>query len=232
MNQFLLFVCALGGFFGGFVWAADLQKTQCDIDTDYYREKPTIKKADDAAKRKQIGTEIKLYKIAASEENNPLAKVMLALSYMGGKDNPRNVPEAVRLIKSAAEQDFGFAQHLLGHFYLDGTSVAQNYSEALRWYKLAASKGCDESWRSLSNLYAEGKGTPQDYIKAHMWVNIKAAGVYDGENYRSKPEPILYSLKSDAEARDWLAKKMTPQQLNQAQQLATKCQAQNFKNCD
>ena len=117
MNKFLLFVCTIFVFPGHFVWAADLQRTQCIIDIEYYREKPTIKKADDAAKHKKNSTEIKFYKIAALEENNPWAKVMLALSYMGGKDNRRNVPEAVRLIKSAAEQDFGFAQHLLGHFY-------------------------------------------------------------------------------------------------------------------
>ena len=216
MYKFLLFVCALVSFPGHFVWAADLQNTQCDIDKKYYREMPTVKKADEAAERKDISAEIKFYKIAVGE-NNPWAKFMLGLSYLNGQGVAQNVPEAVRLIKSAAEQDFGESQVTLGFMYDIGRGMPQNYAEAVRWYKSAALKGCADAWRMLSQMYVDGKGTPRDIVKAHMWINLYASRSDD---------------KSAEENRDRLEKMMTPKQLNQAQQLATKCQAQNFKNCD
>jgi len=65
-------------------------------------------------------------------------------------------------------------------------------------------------------LYLKGQGVAQNYVSAHMWFNLAAA---NGNN--------SYII-----ARDEAAKKMTPQQIAQAQELASKCQANNFKNCD
>lgn len=211
MNKSLLSVFALFIFFGGFVWAADLQDTQCDKDESRYREMPPVKKALAAEDRKDIDAAIKFYKIAV-DENNP--KVQLGAIY---KDNPRDVAQALRLIKSAAEQDYGMGQTFMGHFYNQGIGVAQNYVEAVRWFKLGAAKGCDTAWWSLSKMYQDGKGTPRNYVKAHLWINLYAA---------------KYGGKSREEERDRLEEMMTPQQISQAQQLATRCQAQNFKNCD
>ena len=45
----------------------------------------------------------------------------------------------------------------------------------------------------------------------------------------------LAAVKGDADAvksRDIIAKKMTTQQIAEAQKLARECQARNFKNCD
>jgi TPR repeat protein len=47
-------------------------------------------------------------------------------------------------------------------------------------------------------------GVPQDYIQAHMWFNLAAAN----------------GLKEPADFRDDLAKRMTPAQIAEAQQLA------------
>jgi len=45
----------------------------------------------------------------------------------------------------------------------------------------------------------------------------------------------LASVKGDAIAvknRDIIAKRMTSQQISEAQKLARECQSRNFKNCD
>ena len=45
----------------------------------------------------------------------------------------------------------------------------------------------------------------------------------------------LAAVKGDSNAvknRDTIAKKMTPQQITEAQKLARECQARNFKNWD
>jgi uncharacterized protein len=49
-----------------------------------------------------------------------------------------------------------------------------------------------------------------------MWFNLAAAGGY----------------LSAQENRDLVAKRMTQQQVAEAQKLARECQARNFKNCD
>ena len=64
-------------------------------------------------------------------------------------------------------------------------------------------------------MYAVGQGVIQDYASVHMWFNLSSAsGNADG-----------------AKNRDIIAKKMTPQQIEKAQDMARACQARNFKGC-
>jgi hypothetical protein len=53
-------------------------------------------------------------------------------------------------------------------------------------------------------MYAKGQGVPQDYVLAYMWINLAAA----------------QGNADTTENRDLVAKKMTPQQIAQAQELA------------
>lgn len=57
----------------------------------------------------------------------------------------------------------------------------------------------------LGRMHAAGQGVLQDYVRAHMLFNLAAAGGVDGA----------------AAARDELAGKMTPQQIADAQQMAS-----------
>ena len=57
--------------------------------------------------------------------------------------------------------------------------------------------------------YHLGQGVAQDYIQAHMWLNL-AASRASGAN-----------AKSYAELRDTVAGRMTPQQVAEAQRLAS-----------
>ena len=68
---------------------------------------------------------------------------------------------------------------------------------------------------NLANLYSNGQGVVQDYVKAHMWWNLRAA---EGD-------------KEARENRDKVAKKMTKQQLVQAEKLARECQATKYFDC-
>ena len=59
------------------------------------------------------------------------------------------------------------------------------------------------------------QGVPMDDVRAHSWFNLAAA-------------------KGDAIAvknRELIAKKMTTQQIAEAQKLARECQARDFKGC-
>ncbi len=57
-------------------------------------------------------------------------------------------------------------------------------------------------------MYERGRGVPQDFIQAHMWFNLAAS--------RSSGE----TRDKSAEIRDFLAARMTPDQIAEAQRLA------------
>ena len=104
--------------------------------------------------------------------------------------------------------------------YDNGQGVAQDYKEAVRLWGLAAAQGNASAQTNLGVMYANGTGVAQDYVKAHMWYNLGAASL-SGEDG-----------KTATSNRDNIAKRMTPQQIAEAQAMARKCQASNFKQCD
>ena len=128
----------------------------------------------------------------------------------------RDYTTALTKFRSAAQQGSASAQFSLGLMYDEGKGVAQDFKEAVRWYKLAAAQGNAKAQFNLGISYGKGEGVAQDYLRAHTWLNLAA-------------------ISGDADAvksRDITARKMTPQQIAEAQKLARECQARNFKNCD
>ena len=149
--------------------------------------------------------------------------------YDRGLGVPQDYKEALRWYKLAADpRDAGTrdtdtqfnlgdidAQYALGDMYYNGRGVLQDYKEAVKWWRLAAENGDATAQASLGFMYAKGMGVLQDYARAHMWWNIaSAAGDANG-----------------TKNRDIIAKKMTPQQIEKAQEMAKACQARNFKGC-
>ena len=85
----------------------------------------------------------------------------------------------------------------------------------MKWYKPAAEQGDAIAQSNLGVMYEEGKGVPQDYVRAHMWFSI---AVISGDKTASK-------------SRDIVAKKMTPSQIEEAQNLARECIRKKYKGC-
>ena len=76
--------------------------------------------------------------------------------------------------------------------------------EALVQWMAAAAAGDRWAMLALGRLYAQGLGALQDYVEAHKWFNLAAS--------RGEAEAV--------KERDALAAKMTPQQVQAAQELA------------
>ncbi len=123
--------------------------------------------------------------------------------------NQGDYATAVKEWRPLAEQGDAFAQSNLGVMYERGQGVPQDFGEAVRWYRLAAEQGDAGGQFKLSGLYYFGKGVAQDYVQAHMWANLAAA--------------------QNQELRNALAKKMTPEQIAEAQRLAREWLAQHQK---
>ena len=123
---------------------------------------------------------------------------------------------AISLWRSLADKGYWKGQYNLGLMYANGTGVAQDYKEAARLWGLAAAQGNADAQYSLGVMYNNGQGVAQDYVRAHMWFNL---GAISGD-------------KDATSKRDIVSKKMTPSQIERAQDMARKCQASNFKQCD
>ena len=122
---------------------------------------------------------------------------------------------ALREFTPLAEQGFASAQYNLGLMYRRGEGVPQDDKTAAKWYTLAAEQENANAQSNLGVMYAEVEGVLQDYVYAHMWFNIAASS---GE-------------QNAPENRDLVAERMTPSQIERAQDLARECVAKNYKGC-
>ena len=80
----------------------------------------------------------------------------------------------------------------------------QDHKEAVRLYRQSAEQGNVLAQKYLGVMYVLGQGVPQDYVLAHMWWNIC------GSNGK----------KECMGNRNIVEKKMTPQQIEKAQDMA------------
>jgi FOG: TPR repeat, SEL1 subfamily len=203
-------------------------------------KKFALTEAQQAYQRGEYQTAKRAFLLLA-EKGDPKAQVSLGRMYQFGKGVTPDLAQAAAWYRKAAEQGDAAAQYLFGGMcasyfknpletamwyrrsaeqgYVDaqqhlalmyevGEVIPQNYPEAVRWYQKAAEQGMAPAAMRLGSLYLAGAGVPQDYVRAHMWFNI--AGT------------LRYGESSEArDARDVVARVMTPQQLARAQEMAT-----------
>ena len=141
----------------------------------------------------------------AADQGVAQAQFNLGVKYDNGEGVPQDYAAAVSWYRKAAEQGAAYAQFNLGVKYDNGEGVPQDYAAAAGWYRKAADQGVAQAQFNLGVMYAKGQGVPQDYVQAHKWFNLAAA-----------------SGNADAvKNRDFVAAKMTPAQIAEAQRLAS-----------
>ena len=94
-----------------------------------------------------------------------------------------------------------------------------DYATALRVLRPSAAQGMGGAQTNLGLMYANGHGVAQDDVRALMWFNLGVANISD--SFRYLPETY----------REKVAARMTPAQIAQAQEMTSKCQASNYKQC-
>jgi TPR repeat protein len=102
--------------------------------------------------------------------------------------------------------------------YDNGQGVPQDDAEAVRWYRKAAGQGDPSAQYNLGLMYAAGQGVPQDYVEAHMWLNLAASRAAGDDQ------------KKFADLRELFAKKMTAQQIAEAQRRAREWKPRSGEN--
>ncbi len=141
-----------------------------------------------------------------AEHGDHEAQLELGSMYWFGKEGvQQNQAEAVRWYRLAADGGNTEAQVDLGTLYTEGYGVPQNYAEALRLFRAAAEKGNARAQVKIGKMYEDGRGIPRDLVQAHMWWNLAGA----------------HGDKKGWALRDFVATKMTPAQIAEAQKLAS-----------
>ena len=128
--------------------------------------------------------------------------------------------QAARLFSPLAEQGVASAQFYLGLMHEQGRGVRQDYPTALTWFRKAAAQGYAGPQNNLGLMYERGRGVRKDLVRAFMWYHL-AGAMLPGDDG-----------KAALSRRDQLNSHMTAAQIEQAQELARRCQQSQFKQCD
>jgi hypothetical protein len=127
----------------------------------------------------------------------------------GARGVPENPFEAAKWYRKAAEQGHARAQRNLAACYDAGRGVQADPVEAARWYRAAALQGDSFAEFSLGLMYYEGRGVGQHIDRAYAWLaRARHHGLLPVQ--RDKAAEILQTIEAG----------MTPEELNQAQQMA------------
>lgn len=137
-----------------------------------------------------------------AEQGDADAQALLAAVYFNGRGVERDYGEALRWARLAAEQENAGGQSVLGMAYRNGNGVARDPAEAARWLRLGAEQGDVTAQTFLGLLYLDGDGVAQDDVSAYLWLTLADAG---GQT------------AGPSRARDRLARRMTPEQLAEAE---------------
>ena len=118
--------------------------------------------------------------------------------------------------KLLAEQGNAEAQLNLGIRYANGEGVIEDDAEAVKLYRLAAKQGLARAQNYLGIMHANGDGVPQSNVRAYIWWSVAAA-----------------QGQEDAKRNTGLVtERLTPDQLTQAQQIATRCIESDYQDCE
>jgi hypothetical protein len=117
-----------------------------------------------------------MFSYAASYFGDPDAQYFLARLYLDGKGTPRDVRQAARWLRLAAQKGQYQAQAMFGAMLFKGDHVPRQAARGLMWLTLARdSAGPDDTW--INNLYdaAFKQATSDEQVAAAVflerWLN-------------------------------------------------------------
>ena len=116
--------------------------------------------------------------ICTSGQGNAPAQYELGVCYQNGKGVSKDMTEAVKWYRKAAEQGHATAQCSLGVCYDNGNGVSKNPEEAVKWYRKAAEQGHATAQNNLGVCYDNGEGVDKDMTEAVKWYRKAAEQGY------------------------------------------------------
>ncbi len=145
--------------------------------------------------------EANLWYKQAAENGLVEAQFNLGLVYETGRGVKKDDALAARWYRQAAERGYARAQYNYALLLEEGRGVSRDAAAAAALYRAAAEQGFTPAQVNYGLALAEGReGLPRDPVQAYVWLSRAVQG------------------GASAEARDALARTLTPEQLNAAVQ--------------
>jgi uncharacterized protein len=121
----------------------------------------------------------KLYQLAA-DRSHPGATAEVGNAFRYGIGVTKDLAEARRLLRRAAELGHGDSQLTLARNLQNGSDGEQrDMVQAAAWLKKAAEQGQHQAQHALGLAYYYGQGVPADRAEAAAWYRKSAVGGYD-----------------------------------------------------
>jgi TPR repeat protein len=122
------------------------------------------------------------------------------LSYFG-----KDYKQAFEWFTKAAEQGHKKSQNDLGDLYSWGDYFEKDYKQAFEWFTKAAEQGHAWAQYNLAGMYFDGQGVMPNNQNAYAWSSLAA----------------MNGDKDSIKNRKFYAKRLSPSELEEAQELAT-----------
>jgi TPR repeat protein len=103
-----------------------------------------------------------------NHEGEAISQFTLGVRYLNGNGVAKDLVEAVKLFRKAADQGYAHAQSVLGACYMAGQGVTRDYAEAIKWFRKAADQGDADAQCRLGFICYEFQ---QDYALAVKWFH-------------------------------------------------------------
>ena len=117
--------------------------------------------------------------------------------------------KAMAEFKPLAQQGDAKAQYFTGFLYHRGYGIDRDDAQAAGWFRKAADQGDSLAQFYLGKMYEKGEGVDKDLTQAHLWLSLSA-----------KNAPNARDASYTREDIQKLEKKMTPEQIAKAKDLA------------
>jgi TPR repeat protein len=130
------------------------------------------------------------------------------MCYENGFGVTKDMKQAAKWYRKAAEQGDAGAQYNLGVLYGQGDGVPKDLKQAAEWYRKAAEQGYAEAQFLLGRCYSRGEGVPKDLKQETEWYRKAAEqGFADAQKALgicyAQGEGVPADMK---EARKWFRK--------------------------
>ena len=122
--------------------------------------------------------------IAHANNGNARAQYVIGTMYHRGEGTITDVPEAIKWLTKAADQNYVKAQYSLGYMHLLGNVIPKDLVEAQKWLILAAENDDPQSQHFLALTYMYKQYGPKiDIIKALKFLTQAAENGYNDSQY-------------------------------------------------
>ncbi len=118
-----------------------------------------------------------------ANSSDPAAQLDLGWMYENGEGVAKDLAQAVRWYRKAADQGMDRAQYNLGVMYLAGEGLSKDPAEALSWFRKAAEQGHADAQINMGAMYYSGIGVAKDDAQAAEWYRKAAEQGYGGAAY-------------------------------------------------